>query len=107
MFSEPQVQHEMLLENIHPSGAEEWFCPTCGRRFLMQWPPAYNKVILVPGDEMAIHSGGRSNLNLDSLEALQESMNSREEEPASFEEARLQPWVDWMEEVDFERFWNS
>jgi hypothetical protein len=104
MFNEPQEQHEMLLETIHPSGAEEWFCPTCGRRFLMQWPPAYNKVILVPGDEAAIHSGGRGNLNLDSFQVSQEVR--KEEEPVVYDEARLQPWVEWMEAVDFERFWK-
>jgi hypothetical protein len=104
MFHEPQEQHEMVLQTIHPSGAEEWFCPTCGRRFLMQWPPAYNKVILVPGDEAAIHSGGRGNLNLDPLQATQEIQQEKEE--IKYDEVRLQPWVEWMEAVDFERFWR-
>jgi hypothetical protein len=107
MLNESQEQHEMLLENIHPSGAEEWFCPTCGRRFLMQWPPAYNKVILVAGDEMAIHSGGRGNLNLESLQTSQETQNGQEEEPVVYDEVRLRVWSDWMEAVDFDRFWNS
>ena len=46
-----QEQHEMVLEATHPSGEEEWFCPTCGRRFLMRWPPAYEKIVLERGDE--------------------------------------------------------
>ena len=104
MFNEPQEQHEMLLETIHPSGAEEWFCPTCGRRFLMQWPPAYNKVILIPGDETAIHSGGRTGLNLESFPASQDTQP--EEEEVVVDETRLQPWVEWMEAVDFERYWD-
>ncbi len=54
-----QESHEMQIERSHPSGAEEWHCPTCGRRFLMQWPPAYSKIILQPGDEYAIHTGGK------------------------------------------------
>lgn len=50
--------HMMVLETTHPAGAEEWFCPTCGRRFLMHWSPAYKKIVLAPGDEYASHSGG-------------------------------------------------
>jgi hypothetical protein len=103
MFTEPQEQHEMILETMHPSGAEEWFCPSCGRRFLMQWPPSYNKVILVPGDETAIHSGGRGKMNLESFLSLQET---QPQEEVVYDEARLQPWVEWMEAVNFERFWD-
>ena len=56
--------HEMRLEKIHSSGAEEWFCPTCGRRFLMNWPPAYKKIVLEAGDESAMHSGGKGGLQM-------------------------------------------
>src|SRR5689334_20094557 len=54
-----QVYHEMVLETTHSSGAEEWYCPTCGRRLLLRWPPAYEKIVLVPGDEYAAHSGSK------------------------------------------------
>jgi len=60
----PQSHHEMRLEEIYPSGAEEWLCPTCGRRFLMSWPPAYKKIVLIAGDEYAIHSGGKGGVRL-------------------------------------------
>jgi hypothetical protein len=64
-----QQTHQMHLETTHPSGAEEWACSTCGRRFLMQWPPAYSRTILEPGDEYAIHSGSKSEmLNLGTLD---------------------------------------
>jgi len=56
--------HEMELIATHPSGAEEWFCPTCGRRVLMRWPPAYEKVLLEAGDEAAIHSGAKGGLRM-------------------------------------------
>lgn len=56
--------HQMELAVTHPTGDEEWFCPTCGRRFLMHWPPAYKKVILEPGDEFAIHSGNKGGVHL-------------------------------------------
>ncbi len=59
-----QEQHEMQLVATHPTGADEWHCPTCGRRFLMQWPPNYEKVVLESGDEYAIHTGGKGGLRL-------------------------------------------
>lgn len=60
---QPQ-QHEMQLEKTHASGVEEWHCPQCGRRFLLSWPPAYQKVVLEPGDEYATHSGGKGGLQM-------------------------------------------
>lgn len=97
-----QEYHEMVLETVHLSGAEEWYCPACGRRFLMQWPPAFNKVILEIGDETAIHSGGKGRLNVPSLPAVSEEeiLLSPEEEEA------LYPWIEWMEQVDFAAFWD-
>ena len=52
-----QRQHEMVLETVHPSGAEEWLCPECGRRFVAQWEPQFKRVILVEGHERVIHKG--------------------------------------------------
>ena len=101
MSMSSQEQHEMVLETIHPSGAEEWYCPTCGRRFLMQWPPAYNKVILDPGDENAIHSGGRGSAQL--------SPAAETAEPAALTEVdvqTLQPFIEWMERVNFDNLWQ-
>lgn len=67
-------RHEMHLERIHPSGAEEWLCPTCGRRFLMRWPPSYSKIVLEPGDELAIHSGGKGGLQMGRTQVSAEEM---------------------------------
>lgn len=63
-----QQQHEMRLERTLESGEEEWYCPTCGRRFLLRWPPAYAKEILEPGDEFAIHTGGKGGVHLGSAQ---------------------------------------
>ena len=49
-------KHDMELVKIHNSGAEEWNCPICERRFIIQWPPNYQKIILEAGDEYAFHS---------------------------------------------------
>ena len=61
-------KHEMILEKTHPSGAEEWNCPTCGRRFLLNMPPEYRKIILNAGDEFAIHSGSKGGLRMGSIQ---------------------------------------
>ena len=63
-----QQRHEMVLETTHPSGAEEWSCPTCGRRFLLSWPPNYQRIVLNVGDELASHSGGTGGLSMSRLQ---------------------------------------
>lgn len=56
--------HEMTLLSEHESGAEEWYCPDCGRRFIMSRQPDYNKVVLDPGNEFALHSGSKGGLEM-------------------------------------------
>jgi len=100
MFSDEQSTHEMFLEQVHESGVEEWYCPTCGRRFLMQWPPNYKKIVLEPGNVQAEHTGGKGGLNVGSPQIDQT------EETADVEDAYLSPWMDWMDSVDFENLWQ-
>ncbi|RMF05005.1 MAG: hypothetical protein D6768_01895 [Chloroflexi bacterium] len=57
-------QHQMILERTHASGAQEWHCPTCDRRFLMQWEPKFKRVILNEGNVHAAHSGGTGGLQV-------------------------------------------
>jgi hypothetical protein len=52
-----QAQHRMRRTEIWATGAEEWWCPDCGRRLLLRWPPNYAKLVLDPGDERASHTG--------------------------------------------------
>ena len=52
-----QQKHDMVLEKVYESGAEEWHCDQCGRKFIMQWEPAYRKIVLEVGNEHALHSG--------------------------------------------------
>jgi hypothetical protein len=56
------VQHEMILVRTQPSGADEWHCPSCGRRLLMVPPPDFQKIVLTPGDEHVIHIGGKGRI---------------------------------------------
>lgn len=93
--------HEMVLEKTHVSGVEEWYCPTCGRRFLVQWPPAYKMIIIEPGEKDTRHNVSKSNSRTDpsqvpSLETID-----------LMEEYRFIPWLKWMEKVDFEGMWGN
>jgi hypothetical protein len=54
----------MFLETTHPSGAEEWACPTCGRRMLLNWQPQFEKIILQTGDQYARHRGSAGGLEV-------------------------------------------
>ena len=89
-------QHEMQLEKCHPSGAEEWYCPICGRRFLMQWPPDYRKIVLVPGDEYALHSGGKGGLRMGSVQ-----ISEAEDEPELSDELRA-ALDEALDDIDFD-----
>ncbi len=78
--------HEMRLEKTHPSGAEEWDCPTCGRRFLIQWPPHYRKIVLESGDEYALHSATKGGLRMGRPQISQDG--DAEDEPILSDELR-------------------
>ena len=57
-------KHEMILTGSAESGAEEWACPSCGRRMLLRWPPDYEKLVLEHGDDTAVHVGGKGGLRM-------------------------------------------
>jgi hypothetical protein len=92
--------HEMVFEKTHLSGVEEWFCPSCGRRFLVQWPPSYKMVVLEPGEKDTRH-------NLSKLNSRIGAPATETEEPEPIEEFRLMPWLKWMEQVDFASRWTQ
>jgi hypothetical protein len=72
----------MRLEKTYLSGAEEWFCPTCGRRYVVEWQPAFRKIVLEAGDEYAMHSGSEGSLRMGA------SQISADEEPMLSDELR-------------------
>lgn len=51
--------HEMEVTGSTETGAEEWNCPSCGRRVLLRWPPRHQRIVLHPGDDRVVHVGGR------------------------------------------------
>lgn len=103
-----QEQHDMVLEMTHPSGAEGWYCPTCGRRTLITWEPKFKKIVLEAGDDDAIHSGGKAGLPTGSLQIeAADTPSPREGTQPSNEDPTLIPWLAWLEKVDFENLWND
>src|SRR5512141_1191589 len=93
--------HEMVFEKTHISGVEEWYCPDCGRRFLVQWPPAYKMIILEQGEKDTRHNVSKSHLRQGPFQMVQTK------EAELIEEFRLVPWLKWMEKVDFDSRWSK
>lgn len=91
-------QHTMQLAKEHDSGSEEWYCPTCERRFVVQWQPNYKKIILNPGDEDAFHSGGKGGVSL----GKPTIQDSQQDEPML-----SQIWLDAIAELDFHNMPDS
>ncbi|MET9616256.1 hypothetical protein [Kitasatospora indigofera] len=52
-----RVIHEMKLVGRLGTGADEWTCPTCGRRVSLRRLPEPELIVLDPGDESAVHVG--------------------------------------------------
>ena len=96
-----EKHHEMVLEKTHDSGVEEWYCPSCGRRFLVQWPPAYKMIILEPGEKDIRHNVSKGN----SLNSARQGTPLEANDLS--DEFRLIPWIKWMEKVDFDSRWDK
>ena len=92
-----QQSHEMQLETRHESGAEEWYCPLCGRRLLMNWGPKYKKTVLKAGDEYAMHSGGKGGLRIESAQITPPGNLQADE----ISEQTLRPWIKAIKKLDF------
>jgi hypothetical protein len=63
--------HEMTLVTEHESGAQEWCCHDCGRRFVMTWQPEYSKVVLESGNEFAMHRGAKGDMAMGSARVVE------------------------------------
>lgn len=88
-------RHEMNLEAKYPTGAEEWLCPTCGRRFLMQWPPKYKRIILDAGDENIAHTASKGGLQIGSIQA-------KDGGDTNSSDVNLGSWLDGLRGLDLD-----
>jgi len=87
----------MILDMLDPSGTEQWVCPTCGRRFLLEWSPVYQQTVLEHGDTQATHSGGASDLHTRQFDIPQYEQTLQDEEIVFTDD--LLPWLNWMKAV--------
>ncbi len=106
-----QAQHEMVLETTHPSGAEGWYCPTCGRRTLINWEPKFKRIVLEAGDDHAIHKASKGGAQIGPLQIepqdTADAPSSTETGQSTGDDHRLAPWSAWLDESDFEDLWND
>ncbi|MCO8274315.1 hypothetical protein M1L60_27315 [Actinoplanes sp. TRM 88003] len=49
----------MTVVKSGETGSEEWDCASCGRRLLLRWPPRFERIVLLPGDDSVVHVGAR------------------------------------------------
>lgn len=97
--------HTMKMINKH-EGAEEWFCPVCGRHLLVSWTPRFKRTVLVEGDSTVPHSGSKGNLlTMKKVDVVTDESMPPEYAGEQIEDAWLQPWLTWMEESGFETLW--
>ena len=88
-------KHEMVLETTHPSGAEEWSCPECGRRFVAQWEPVLRRVVLAQGDERIIHTGQGPGFGMQvSVDSMENDMSEKSE--------LSDVWKQWLDRLDID-----
>lgn len=93
-----QTTHTMILRSAHVSGAEEWYCPQCGRRFIMQWPPNYKRVILEAGDEYAYHTASKGGVQMGAPQVV---ATPEAEMPTIVSDEDLDVWLDYLNNLDF------
>lgn len=96
-----QQQHEMVLAKTHPSGADEWYCPTCGRRLLMNYGPEFKKTVIEAGDEYAVHNGGKGGVSMQAPRIISS------EELETEKDHRLSAWSDWLDKMNFDAWWEE
>jgi hypothetical protein len=102
-----QEYHQMVLEEVHPSGEETWNCPTCGRRLSVIWEPKFKKRVLAHGDENAAHAGSKGSLQIESTKVPDAAGGFVSEPHTSLEDPSLAPWAVWLDEVGFENLWDD
>ena len=55
-------------DSDRPVTEQEWWCPQCGRRLLMSFPPAYRRVVLEIGDVWTPHAAGSGGVAVSPIE---------------------------------------
>lgn len=99
-MSVEQEKHIMIHQGTDENGEDEYYCPTCGRRILLQMDP-YKKTVLSAGDEYVVHSGGMGGL------VMGAATIASSDEQAEPDLERLAAWEVWLQELNFESYWDQ
>jgi hypothetical protein len=86
-------QHHMNITQTYSTGAEEWYCPICGRMFILQMSPEYKKIVLEEGDTSVFHTGSIT----DPLQVEKEPEN----------EEHLNAWKQFLKDINFDSLWEE
>ena len=97
---ETDQNHEMVLVRTYETGAEEWRCPVCGRRFMMQRPPQYRRIILDIGDEMVSHTAAKESLIRATSETAPVKIVPRLVADGNADGHNLSVWAEWLDQLD-------
>ncbi len=98
-------RHTMVRIKKNEDGSEEWHCPTCGRRFLMEWPPKFKRTILEPGNENVTHVGGKGEMGMGLSFGETDVQNGEPQtdvELTPVDDQSLYPWMEWVQGADLE-----
>lgn len=101
MINFEQEHHQMVHTGMEHDGAEELYCPICGRRIAVNWSPEFKKTVIDPGDENAIHSAGTGGVSLGAPEVSEQETPGEE-----IEQARLADWEGWLTAMNFAQLWR-
>lgn len=106
-----QQKHEMIFAGALPSGAEDWICPTCGRRMLISWEPKFKRTVLVSGNSDASHGGFKKNMQIEDFAVASSASASSheyyEDVDLNIDENTLTPWKSWLDKKGFDDLWNG
>lgn len=100
--------HLLTLVKTHTDGAEEWICPTCGHRVLIDWNSTARKTVITPGDTTISHVGGCATRQFSPHMLAATGRSSTSPQPAIFVHEELgpipmtetlHPWLRWMQSV--------
>lgn len=106
MKREDGKMHQMVMIG-KGEGTEEWFCPHCGRRLLLNWEPQFEKIILEAGDQEAMHSGELESSAARPVHISPAANPISPEVPDTSPDTRwLLPWMRWLDAVGFDRLWS-
>ena len=101
----------MRHARTHADASEEWVCPTCGRRLLVDRADDYRTQVLEVGDEGSGHVGGSAAMwrgyqpvpaTVEGRSFSSTSAPLFDTTPAPFDAADradelLRPWLSWLE----------